>query len=289
MRVWLAVAMAWALSAGAALAQGQQQEPFRGRFGVIEIAPTPAQATQQFQLITEALDNLAPQRRRRQDVYIVSMGLWSDPVFSHEAVEAEAILSAHFGAEDRSIVLTAATGDVRTYPSPTPTNIALALDRIGAIIDPEEDLVVIFLTSHGSPGGVISIREHDRMWADLRAEHLASLLHQSGIRNRIVIVSSCFAGAFITHLGNDNTIVLTASQHDRSSFGCEPQNEWTFFGDAMLNQSLRSGLGLIESFDSAVGRIATWEQERNLTPPSNPQRSVGPVALEMLQRAERRR
>jgi hypothetical protein len=116
---------------------------------------------------------------------------------------------------------------------------------------------------------------------------LRDLLNAAGIRNRIVIVSACFSGAFIAPLMDDNTIILTAAQHDRSSFGCQPQRDWTFFGDALFSHNLRNGEPLLEAFDRAKVLIERWEREQRLTPASNPQRSVGARAAEMLRRAER--
>ncbi|HYD89512.1 MAG TPA: C13 family peptidase [Vitreimonas sp.] len=286
---WGLVAAVWMSCAGFASAQQQpQRDPLEGQFRAVQVAPSAPDAAQQAFLLADTLRNLAPQRRRRQDVYVISMALWGDPVFTREAVAAEELLRAHFGAEERSIVLTASEPGPRTHPPATPTNIAAAIGHVGSLIDPEEDLVVIYVTTHGGPDGA-AIREHDRMFGELRPNHLAALLAEAGIRNRIVIISACYSGAFISHLGNDNTIVLTASQHDRMSFGCEPDNDWTFFGDALFNRGLRGGATLLESFESARGLIETWERERNLTPPSNPQRSVGAVAAEMLGEAERRR
>lgn len=293
MRALVWAAAIWAALAAGAHAQPQPQQqppdPFGGRFGVFELAQSPADAVQQHQLMAAALSNVAPQRRGRQDVYILSMALWGDPVFSREASQAEAILRQHFNSEGRTLILAASAPGPRTYPVATPNNIAAAIGHLGSVIDPDEDLVVVFLTTHGAPDGTAAIREHNRMFAGLRPQHLASMLAQAGIRNRVIIVSSCFSGAFIPPLANDNTIVMTAAQHDRSSFGCQPENDWTFFGDALFNTSLRNGESLIEGFDSAKVLIERWERERGLTPPSNPQRSVGRVAEQMVRSAERNR
>jgi hypothetical protein len=293
MRNWVLAAAIWMALAGGASAQPQSQQqppdPFGGRFGVFEIAPMPTDAAQQHQLLATALASVAPQRAGRQDVYILSMALWGDPVFTREATQAEAILRQHFGSEGRSVTLAASPAGPRTLPVATPNNIAAAIGHLGSVIDANEDLVVVFLTTHGGPDGTAAIREHGRMFGGLRPQHLAAMLNQAGIRNRVVIVSSCFSGAFIPPLANDNTIVMTAAQHDRSSFGCQPENDWTFFGDALFNTSLRNGQSLIEGFDSAKVLIERWERERGLTPPSNPQRSVGRVAEQMVRSAERSR
>jgi hypothetical protein len=218
---------------------------------------------------------------------MISASFWGDPVFEREAAQAEDIMRPRLGAEGRSIILSAGGEGPRTYPAATPDNFAAAIGQIGSLIDPNEDLLVLFITTHGQPDGTAVMREHNRMWSGLRPAHLSTLLSQANIRNRVVIISACFSGAFIAPLANPDTIVITAAAPDRSSFGCQPQNEWTFFGDAYFNHGVRNGQSLIEAFDSAKVLIERWEREQNLSPPSNPQRYVGARAAEMLRQAER--
>jgi hypothetical protein len=78
-----------------------------------------------------------------------------------------------------------------------------------------------------------------------------------------------------------------AAAPNRASFGCQPENDWTFFGDAYFNRAVRGGANMLPAFDEAKTLIQQWETERNLTPPSNPQRYVGARAAAMLARAER--
>lgn len=282
----LLAAFAFSLIAPAS-AQQQPRDPFNGQFGIVALARPPAEAARLAQLMGEALDNLQPQRPGQLDVYMITASLWGDPVFEREATQAEAILREHLGAEGRSIVLSAGQGfGERNYPSATPDDIAAAIGRVGAIIDSNEDLVVLFITSHGSPDGSVALREHNRLGASMRPTHFRDMLTAAGIRNRVVIVSACFSGAFIAPLMDENTIVLTAAAPDRSSFGCQPQRDWTFFGDAYFNQ-VRENSSMLEAFDDAKVLIERWEREQNLSPPSNPQRHVGARAADMLRRAER--
>ena len=285
MRGLIAVAAATLLSIPAAPAQ--QRDPFNGQFGSVEIAPPPAEAAQLAKLMGDALNDLAPQRPGQLDVYLITASLWSDPVFEREAEQAEEILSAHLGAAGRSIILSAGGQGVRHHPAATPDNIAAAIGQVGSLIDPNEDLVVLFVTTHGQQDGAAAIREHNRMGGLLRPNQLRDMFQQANIRNRVVIVSACFSGAFIAPLMDDNTIVLTAAAPDRTSFGCQPQRDWTFFGDAYFNHAVRDGTPLIRAFDEAKRLIEQWEREQNLSPPSNPQRFVGPHAEDMLRQAER--
>ena len=285
-RIWTLFAVVCLLASAPASAQ-PQRDPFNGQFGVVELARPPAEAAALARMMGDALDGLQPQRPGQLDVYMITASLWGDPVFEREATQAEAILRPHLGADGRSIVLSAGGQGERRYPAATPNDIAAAIGHVGSLIDPNEDLVVLFITSHGSQDGSISIRESNRLGAAMRPTHLRDMLAQAGIRNRVVIVSACFSGAFIAPLMDENTILVTAAAPDRSSFGCQPQRDWTFFGDAYFNHGVRGGASLIDAFDDAKTLIERWEREQNLTPPSNPQIFVGSNARAMLRRAER--
>lgn len=280
-----AVLLTTAVPAGAQ--QQPQRDPFNGQFGAFELAPQPAEAARLAKLMGDSLNALQPQRAGVQDVYMLTVSFWGDPVFEREAVQAEEILRPHLGAEGRSIILSAGGQGVRHYPAASPDNFAAAIGHIGATMDPNEDLFVLFFTTHGQPDGVAAIREHNRLLSGLRPSHLSTMLSQANIQNRVIIVSACFSGAFIAPLMSDGTIIMTAAASDRSSFGCQPQNNWTFFGDAYFNRAVRENGDMIGSFDRAKRLIAQWEREQNLSPPSNPQISVGARAAAMLRQAER--
>jgi hypothetical protein len=280
----LALVLASVSSAGA---QQPQSDPLNGQFGALEVAMGPRAAVAQQRLFNEALSGLAAPRPGQVDVYVVAAAFWSDPVFENEARQGADILAQRLGAQGRTLILTEGTGTPeRRYPAATPYHLNAALGRIGAMIDPAEDLVVLFLTSHGNRDGSIAIREQNRMGGALRPVHLRDALAEAGIRTRVVIVSACFAGAFIAPLMDDDTIVMAAASPSRTSFGCQPTREWTYFGDALLARSMSNGAGLIAAFDQAVNLIAQWEREQNLQP-SNPQKHVGARAAAMLRRAER--
>jgi hypothetical protein len=285
--IWTLILAAFAGPAAAQQQPGAQSDPFAGRLGVVELAPAPAEAARQALALGQALEALAPQRPGRLDVYLISAALWGDPVFEREATQAASILGQHLGAAQRSLVLSAGGQGARTLPAATPNSLSAAIGRVGGLIDPEEDLVVIFVTSHGAPDGSAVFREANRMGSSLRPTHLRDMLASAGIRNRIVIVSACYSGAFIAPLADDRTIVLTAASPDRTSFGCQPERDWTFFGDALFNQALGGERSLLTAFERAKVLIGQWERDRNLSPPSNPQRFVGPRAAQLLEAAER--
>lgn len=264
-----------------------QQDPFGGKFGSWQIAQQPRQAAQLAELMGTALGGLQAQRPGHQDVYLITASLWDDPVFQNEATQAEHILRQHLHADGRSILLSAGDGGSnRQYPDASPDNLAAGIGKVGTLINPAEDLVVVFITTHGTHDGAAALRENNRLAGSMHPVNLRDMLNGAGIYNRVVIISACFSGAFIAPLMDDNTIVLTAAAADRSSFGCQPERDWTFFGDAYFNHALAGGAGMLDAFDQAKRLVEQWEHEQNLTPPSNPQRFVGGHAAQMLRQAE---
>src|SRR5439155_8218671 len=118
--------------------------------------------------------------------------------------------------------------------------------------------------------------------APLSAPALKGLLDGAGIKWRIVVVSACYSGGFIDALKDDNTLVLTASEANRASFGCGNQSDSTFFGEALFQHGLAQSESLLAGFEVARARVAEREQAGGFSPPSNPQVFVGPAVSDQL-------
>lgn len=177
-------------------ASAQQQDPFGGQFGAWEIALSPKEAGEDITRMNDALAKLPPQRPGVVDTYVLSVSLWNEPVFENEAKEAANILARRYDAAERTVVLSLGKGAgiARTYPTFSPNNFNAALGRIGQLADPREDLVVVFITSHGAPDGLVVAREKGRIEGGIRAVNLRTSLQQAGIKTKLVLVSACFSG-----------------------------------------------------------------------------------------------
>src|ERR1700677_939467 len=96
-----------------------------------------------------------------------------------------------------------------------------------------KDVLLLLMTSHGEPTG-FGLRLPNEAIAETTPEEVATALASDAVKNRIVIVSACIAGVFVPPLANDDTIVLTAADAKNTSFGCSPERDWTYFGDALF-------------------------------------------------------
>jgi Peptidase C13 family len=147
---------------------------------------------------------------------------------------------------------------------------------VGKIMNKDQDVLILLLTSHGDANG-FALQLPGRVIA-LTPQQVAATLDAEGIKNRVVIVSACYAGIFLPPLKNDDTIVMTAADAKSTSFGCAPERDWTYFGDAFFRQSLREGTDFENAFDHARVLIQGWELMDHVKP-SNPQGYFGPALV----------
>jgi hypothetical protein len=234
-------------------------------------------------LMDEAIARLAPQTRGETDVYAIGIAGWAEQdVFIKELEGALAAVGKVLPVRDRTLRLVNHVDTVEKTPVALRANFAAAVRAVARKMDRDEDVLLLFMTSHGSPDGV-ALQLPGLFSADLAPEDVAAVLDREGIKNRIVVVSACYSGVFVKPLANDNTIVVTAADEKSSSFGCSNEREWTYFGDAFFGRNLRPDVSIEEAFLNAKVTIGQWEAADGLTP-SNPQGHFGPALMAKLAR-----
>jgi hypothetical protein len=222
----------------------------------------------------QALATLRPQRKGVVDAYVVVIALDSDTVFNREAREAGRVLARRFDADGRTIVLAGDEGtDKANAPSST-QDLATALRGVAQLMDRQEDVLVLYTTSHGVPNEGLVYKDAQRGEAVISPPVFAQLLNSLDIKNKLLILQACFSGQFVSALDAPGTIVVTAAAQDRSSFGCQAGNDWTLFGTALINHAFRQPLPLDVQLRRATALIAAAEDRAGLQP-SNPQISIG--------------
>ena len=222
-----------------------------------------------------ALAALAPQKPGVVDAYVVVVGLDSDPIFGREAREAGKVLSRRYSAAGRTIVLAGTDGSAPSaLPNGSPRNLAVALARVAELMDKKQDVLVLYTAGHGAKIG-LAYHDADDGFGIIAPARMARMFDELGIRNRLLILSACFSGIFVPTLSSDTTALFTAASADRTSFGCQPDRDWTFYGDAMINNALRQPVPLAKAAENAKALIAKWEGMNSDIIPSQPQISIG--------------
>ncbi|MDD2725156.1 MAG: C13 family peptidase [Methylovulum sp.] len=138
-----------------------------------------------------------------------------------------------------------------------------------------EDVLVLYLTSHGSEDHELSVNFWPLALNDITPEKLRTLLDDAKIKWRVIIVSACYSGGFIKALANDNTLVATAAAADKTSFGCGTKSTFTYFGEAVFKDQLAHEFSLVSAVQQARIAIGLREKRENIEA-SSPQLSIGP-------------
>jgi hypothetical protein len=238
-------------------------------------------------LMDEALAALKPTRRGSANLYFLGFaGTATQDVFLKEVRAAQQLFDERFGTRGRSLLLINNPRTVADTPVASVTNLRRALAGIAHKMNTDEDVLFLFLTSHGSPHE-FSVFFPALALDSLSDEDLKEALDDAGIKWRIVVISACYSGSFIAALEDEHTLVLTAAAADKTSFGCSSENDFTYFGDAYINTALRQDRSFVAAFDRAKDIIARREAAEKLTP-SEPQISLGTAMAAKLQQLERR-
>ena len=235
--------------------------------------------------IAAAVARVTPEQPGSPGVYFVGFaGNGDEGVFKHEALFAEQVFADHFDSGDRSIELLNDVEDRDSYPLATVTGLQQALRLLASRMNTEQDVLVLTLTSHGSEEG-LEVSNGALPLLQLGPADLRQALDESGIKWRVIIVSACYAGVFLDALKTDTTLIVTASDSEHTSFGCEADRDLTYFGEAFLRDSVPSSDSLEQAFKKAAGLIQRRESAEHKTH-SNPQLYVGPLIRQKLAELE---
>jgi hypothetical protein len=233
-------------------------------------------------LIDAGLARLRPQTPGKIDLYALGFaGDGGEPPFRNEVDYLVKLLAQRFGAAGHVIELINSPQTFKRTPLATRTNLYEALSGIAAKMDVDEDILLLFLTSHGSEDHELYVEMGQMPLDQLTPEDIRDALDAAHIRWRIVVVSACYSGGFIPALRDPRTLVITAARSDRTSFGCGSDSRITWFGKAFLTEALDQTNDFHDAFLRARRTIAGWEHRDHDTP-SEPQYWAGTLIQKKL-------
>ena len=225
-------------------------------------------------LLDDTLDQLLPGQPGLVEWYFMGVaGAGYQGVFASEINSIHTQFDTRFGTIGRSVSLINNPNTHNTVPIATRTSIERTLRRIGEKMNPDEDVLFLYLTSHGNPdvfelaNAPISMQSVDPMW-------LRETLDQSGIKWRVIVISACYSGSFIPALQSPHTLIITAAAADRASFGCENESDFTWFGKAFFLEGMNREKDLKAAFQLARQQVGRWEADQRY-PASQPQWRIG--------------
>lgn len=242
----------------------------------------------QFAKIDAAVAKFPAQVDGRTDVYFLGFaGDGEEKVFAEEIKLAAQRVGAKYGSAARSVLLINDRRDLTTWPLATGINLDHAARAIARVMNRDEDVLFLALSSHGNRYAQIIVENTGVPESGLDADSVAQVLRAADIRWKIVVVSACYAGTFIRPLADDHSVIITAASKSRSSFGCSDDRDLTYFGEAFYRDALPGAARLRDAVDAARGIIRAREKAEGVKP-SHPQSFFGSMTERKLAELEAR-
>lgn len=211
----------------------------------------------QGRLLDTALANIPPSTPAVELYSLTLGGDGKQSVFLRESDYVANMLTSRFGAFGQ-IRLVNHRDHLADRPMATRENLRRAALTLAERSGPE-DLIFIYLTSHGTSEHELVLDQPRMELADLPADEMAAVLAPLKNRDKIIVISSCYSGGFIPALKDERTLIMTASRADRVSFGCSEEANFTYFGDALFAQALNQTDDLEQAFKLAKATVAERE------------------------------
>lgn len=238
----------------------------------------------QVELLDEQLEKVAAGDDLKIELYTLGVAAYgSEEVFTRELNFIESYFEQSFGNNSQSIYLGNSRRSLDKRPLATITSVERSLNTLAKKMDLEQDILFLYLTSHGSKNKTVSLEQKGLSLRDLSADELATMLDETGIKWKVLVISACYSGGFIEALEDEHTLILTSAASDKTSFGCADDRLFTYFGKAFFKEALPQADSFIEAFNVATTLIEEWETEQDYTA-SEPQISSPKVITDYLQK-----
>lgn len=254
-------------------------------------ALTQAVIEAQSRALPAALDALATGRPGIVDLYAITFAPYADEdVFSREVGMVSEVMRTRFDAHQRVVQLQNHARTAGEVPWATGLNLQRSIGRIAQVMNRDEDILFIHLTSHGAQDGQLAASFKPLTIDAVTPAQLAAWLAAAGVRYRVISISACYSGAWIAPLSAPGALVMTAADAHHTSYGCGRKSELTFFGRAMYDEQLRTATRSFEAAHAAVRPVIEQREKAagKTDGYSNPQIAVGSAIRAPLRRLQQR-
>ncbi|HET9835276.1 MAG TPA: C13 family peptidase, partial [Rhodanobacteraceae bacterium] len=176
-------------------------------------APTPEQVmVAQPELLHRELAQLKPRTSGRVNLYAIAFaGDGGENVFRNEAEYFEKLFAQRFHEAGHVIVLENNPASLTTRPLADWSNLETALDAVAAKMDPKQDILLLYFTTHGSEDHTLLVDMDPLPLDQIGARDLPGILGEHPFRHKVVIVNACYSGGFIPPLRGPGTMIITAA------------------------------------------------------------------------------
>jgi len=229
----------------------------------------------QAQLLQSQLSQLTQNNPEKRDLYLIGFASYAyQDVFKKEVRYVLDTIQQRFDGLVQSVQLINHEDTVEEIALANKPNLHQVLNAVSEKMDVDNDVAMVYLTSHGSKEGELSADFWPITPDPMNAPQLKDMLDASNIKWRIIFVSACYSGTFIEPLKTDYSLIITASEKHKTSFGCSNERELTYFAEAYFKEALPKSDSLLAAFDAAKTSVTEKEISEEKEP-SEPQIYVG--------------
>lgn len=209
----------------------------------------------QKELQAEALGALEDHTPGETDLYFIAFAPdGAGAQWRPHVARARKIMDDHWGTQRRSLTYVNDIAMLTEAPMATVTHLREALEGIASAINPDEDIVMLYLAGRSNRDGSLQVSLPPLGLVQLTGPGLAHLFRQAGIRWRVVVVSTCVAQPFVEALADEQTLVIAAA--GRADRGCMSDDEPAILGDALFSARLSGAPSLSSAFELVQKTLA---------------------------------
>ena len=164
----------------------------------------------------------------------------------------------------------------------TRTSVREALQALDALLDPQEDLLMVHLVSHGSKEGALLLDDRNLKLNDLSVADGKQWLNGLQAKHQWLVVSACYSGKWVDALASPQRVVFASAASDRTSFGCGDDSDRTWFSKALYGEDMVAGIADPQAwFAAANEKVSGMEEEQGIEGDAHsmPQKAVGEAFL----------
>jgi len=221
----------------------------------------------QQEILRQSLGNIIAQDPNSIDMYFLGVaGDGRQEIFRRDVELVQNLFDQQYDTEQRSLLLVNSRQMNAARPLATLASIEQSLQSLAEKMDPDQDVLFLFLSGSATRDSAFYLEQPGIELENISADKLGSLLASLAVKNKIVMVSSCFAGGFIKPLKDNGTMAIVASGKNKAIFTCGGIKASSEFTHTFFNDYFTQSADFYQAFEDTRDKLATLEQQLGYAP-----------------------
>ena len=175
-------------------------------------------------------DNRTLTNKAGAKLYVLGLALWGGEDWAENDVKLMIEKIAAFYEGHTLVPFLFSNREIKypdDYPSFDQNMIDQSIDFIRDHIT-SDDILLVALSSHGGDKALV-YRIGNRRYEVFRDKQIKAIVEPFAEHQKVIVVSACYSGRLVGVLKDERSIIITAARKDRTSYGCAPTSEHSWF------------------------------------------------------------